>query len=379
MLLRRSKPRTVEETDPRKVRLSEHFVLSDFLGCHSVYSLGFPNRFEYDGSSDLKLRNVRALCQHALEPVMAQFGPLSIGYGYISPALSAQIVKYQDPEKPSHHRFDLGAAADVCVHKFVSGNYPTLLDLYAPESALASPIALAHGIDYLDIPYSRMITYSESPYICIAVSEKELIFNTPRKAFYENRYEGVPKAKPSYRQYMTPRAKADAFEHLQNHGLEYNWQGAGYPTYHGGGFRQFHHQRVSKYTMVSDWLFDLKSISQGAKNIPSLQLDTVQDAFAAAGIVYDWMIDTWHVPRASIVQGYISHTNPFSDDDGTDWRRPVIKFSVNPPSKDNAMDWVEQIDYREGATFEFDADGFVEATVDVGTVLSYRQWEREQK
>ena len=85
--------RSMPKFDPRTHRLSPHFVLSDFLGCHSVYSKGYPNPFVLGGSSDLKLVNASVLCVAALEPLIAQFGGLSVAYGYISPELSEKIVK----------------------------------------------------------------------------------------------------------------------------------------------------------------------------------------------------------------------------------------------------------------------------------------------
>lgn len=317
--------------DPRRLRLSKHFVLSDFLGNHSVYSRGYANPFINDESAEQKLGNASTLCLYGLEPLLAQFGPMSVSYGYISPELSRKIITYQDPNKPSHHRWDLGAAADVCLHNWIQGNFDSAGDLYLPKTARSSPIALAHCIDYLDIPYSRMITYSESPYICLALSEREFLANAPRKAFYENRYMGVAKDKPEYRQYSSPQAKARALDQLQTQGLEHPWQGpVGYPTYHGGGFQQYQHMRVSAYTMVSDWLFDLKSISEGHKNVPALNLDTVQDSFAAAGVVYDSILDTLDIPRASIIAGYVSHTNPgFTA--VNDWRRKFIQFKLMLP------------------------------------------------
>lgn len=238
------------------------------------------------------------------------------------------------------------------------------MDLYAPGTAIGSPIALAHGIDYLDIPYSRLITYSESPYICLAVSAQELVADAPRKAFYENRFLGVPKAKPAYYQYMTPQAKSRAFELLQEHGLQHPWEGAGYPTYHGGGRKQYHHMRVSKYTMVSDWLFDLKSISNGAKNIPSLNLDSVQDAFAAAGTVYDYLLGHLNTPRLSIVEGYVSHTNPYFDP-MNDWRKSMITFCIMPPEH-LVGTWPDDPD---GVRMQPRGD-FIEVNVDVDIVLA---------
>jgi hypothetical protein len=359
--------------NPTEVRLSKHFLLSDFLGCHSVYSKGYANPFDFDApDAEMKLENASALCEEALEPLLTEYGPLSVSYGYISPELSSRIVKYQDPGKPSHHRWDLGAAADICVHRWVEGGFQFIDDLFLPESVIGSPIGLAHAIDQLDVPYSRLITYSESPYVCLAVSARELIADDPRKAFYENRYQGVPKVKPDYRTYSTLKARNKAFELLQEKGLEHPWQGAGYPTHHGGGFRQYQHMRVSKYTMVSDWLFDLKSISKGAKNIPSLNLDSVQDAFAAAGMVYDWLIDATGVPRLSILSGYLSHTNPHlskAHDANDDWRQGIIHFAVATP-EGGSFDFhdppgVVVHDYNGGSAIGF--------TIDVEHVL--KEWE----
>jgi hypothetical protein len=359
----------VGSVDPRTVRLSPHFLLSDFLGCYSVYMRGYANPFIWDNDAEMKLENARALCNEALEPLMAELGPLSIGYGYISPDLSRRIVGYQDPNKASHHRWDLGAAADVCFHGCVTEGVHGTCDLYFPEAVRTAPVACAHCIDYFDIPYSRLITYSESPYLCLAVSAREVVGDRPRKAFYENRYMGAKGGKPLYRTLSTPSARRTHLEQLQTVGLEHDWRGAGYPTYHSHRIEQYHHMRVSKYTMVSDWLFDLTSISNGVRNVPSLNNAHVLDAFAAAGTVYDWLIDHMGVPRASIVQGYVSHVNPQCNVRvGTDWRQPVIGFTLQLP--DAAM-------YSFGdpdgvTTHDHGDDGFF-VEIDVETVLRWNQ------
>ena len=164
--------------DPTKVRLSPHFLLSDFMGCHSVYTKGLKNHFS-DGTGG-KLKEARHLCETLLEPLLAEYGPMSISYGYISPELSKAIVTYQDPTQPSYHRWDKGAAADILIHSQVRK---------------AAPIFLAHEIDE-KYDYSRMITYSESPFICVATQLSE--GDKPRKAFYENRYTGEKGAKPIF-------------------------------------------------------------------------------------------------------------------------------------------------------------------------------------
>ncbi len=328
--LRRSlRTKPPEHVDPF-TRVSPHFILADFLGNHSVYAKGHKNLMTNDEATELKLTNLRALANEGLEPILSKWGPMSVSYGYISPELSGHIVKYQDPDKPSHHRFDLGAAADICVHQWVQDDFVLLDDLFLPDSARGSPIALAHGIDQANIPYSRLITYSESPYLCLALSAVEVSRRQPRKAFYENRFQGRKGAKPEYVQLANAAARNRHFQQLQEQGLEHPWRGAGYPTYHGGGFRQYHHMRVSRYTMVSDFLFDLQSISNGAKNIPAMNLDAVQDAFAAAGLAYDWVIRALEIPRASIVKGYVSHLNPHMHPDN-DWRNDTFSFQLHLP------------------------------------------------
>lgn len=319
-------------------RISKHFTYADFLGNHSVYSQGFPNEIARDYAFTRKHANAQALCRQALEPILMAYGPMSISYGIISPELSARIVKYQDPAIPSHHRFDLGAAADICVHDWVQGRFAGDWSHRhsVPDSpAASSPIALAHWLDQDAVPYSRLITYSESPYICLAVSEEELKADRPRKAFYENRYMGAARAKPQYTQLSTAAARQRHFEQLRTRGLAHEWEGAGYPTYHGGGRRQYHHMRVSKYTMVSDWLFDAKSVADGERNIPSLNIPSVEDSFAAAGIVYDDILALTHINRFTIARGYLSHLNSGSTAD-TDWRDSMgLEFELIPPHGTN--------------------------------------------
>lgn len=357
--------------DPTTVRISPHFLLSDFLGCDTVYRTGHRNLLNPDSEGyTQKLGNLYALCFNALEPLVDQFGPISISYGYISPELSRSIVKYQDPDKPSHHRFDLGAAVDIRVHSHIDGGSEHIGDLWLPESARGSPIALAHYIELLELPYSRLITYSESPFICLAVSAEEMASGAPRRMMYENRYQGPNGGKPEFLRYSTVRAKRSAFQLLQEQGLEHDWRGAGYPTYHGGGRRQLHHEQISKYTVATDWLFDLKSLSNGAKNVPPLYKDEVADSFAAAGIVYDQIIDAGIVARLSITSGYVHPSNPSFTEDN-DWRSGQFSFVFSPPDQE-ATDTVAQVCALslEGVEFEPLPNRKIRAYVDAERVLS---------
>lgn len=346
---RRSRPSSrLTEVSPF-TRVSENFILADFLGNQSVYTKGYKNSLVSDSASLTKMDNLQALCVHGLEPILREWGPLTVSYGYISPEVSQKIVTYMDPNKPSHHRFDLGAAADICVHRWVEPPHPRMEDLFLPNSVIGAPIALAHWIDQSGIPYSRLITYSESPYICLAVSSAEVYQQKPRKAFYENRYQGKKGGKPEYMQLSNQGARDRHFTQLQEQGLEFPWQGEGYPTYHGGGRRQYQHMRVSKYTMVSDFLLDLQSIAKGAANIPALNLDEVLDSFAAAGTVYDRIIDECKVPRASVVGGYVSHLNPYFDPEN-DWRTDTISITIVPPSDPDGLSDFINVYFPEGVS-----------------------------
>lgn len=310
--------------------LSPHFLLADFLGNHSVYSKGMANGLDLDDPQwRLKWRNARALCEHILEPMLANFGPLSISYGYINPAMSQRLVKYQDPDKPSHHRWDLGAAADVCVHRWVEGCNGADVTANSP-AALASLLVHDGGISY---PFSRLITYSESPYICVAASAEECRRCLPRMAIYENRYTGRPKVKPQFLRYNTGTLQQQwAREMMLPDALAaHGWRGQGWPSHHGGGAQQYHHRRVSKYTMVSDWLFDLQTIATGLRNNPKLTDPKILDAFAAAGIVYDDLVDHLKLGRMPIVRGHSSRYRPGTTEDSGDWTNERIGFTVRMP------------------------------------------------
>lgn len=261
---------------PSEIRLSEHFLLSDFLGCDSVYRKGLVNNFVGDSSH---ITEGEALCENVLEPLLKK-SRLSISYGYISPDLSEQIVKCRDPRAPAYHRWDDGAACDVVLHE--SG---------------AAPIKAAFWAD-ANLPMSRTITYSESPCICLGVKSSEIAAGKPRRALYENRYMG--ERLPQYVRYSTNFESRAA--QRKAHTLEHPWEGAGYPTYHGGGRRQLHHHRTSRYTILSDFLFSETAIREGHKNFPLRNLDR----FYAAGDAYDAILETLGIRRMSIVRGYES-------------------------------------------------------------------------
>lgn len=295
--------------DPRFIRLSKHFLLSDLVGCNSVYTEGYANVWDGD---EKKLREGRALCEELLEPLLEEYGPCSVSYGYVSPALSQKIVKYMDPTKPSYHRWDDGAAADVCFHDWVAQPHPD-----------SAPVFLAHEID-AGYDYSRMITYSESPFICLATKTCELKTHNPRKAFYENRYHGSPKEKPEY------ITKSKDFKQRVRDGanihLKHDWRGAGYPTHHGGGRKQAHHHRVSKYSVLSDWLYDGGYVNRGQRNMPILSRTLAP--FSRVGGLYDELLGVLGVKRISIPQGWAAGR---ADGYNFAWKNGVFSVVLCPP------------------------------------------------
>lgn len=310
--------------DPTATRLSPHFLLSDFMGCASVYSRGLANVFDKHPGIDSRLSNAKALCEQVLEPLLALSGSFSISYGFISPEVSREIVTYQNPDIRSHHRWDLGAAADICIHRHV-------LQSIAKDARNDTGAPIAFALEHMqEMPLSRLITYSESPYMCVAVSAQEVEKEEPRMAWYENRYTGKPKTKPDYRKYASEAARQRAYQRLDADGLDHPWVGKGYPTYHGGGRKQLQHIRTSKNTMAIDWLFDAEWVETGRKNLPALNNELVAEAFQLAGETYDQMLDLSGLPRLSIVSAYTSHqTKGYIK--GRDWRGDVIEFEVAPP------------------------------------------------
>lgn len=296
--------------DPTNTWLSDHILLSDTLGCHSVYKNGLANSVK--DITDEQLSEGEYLCQTLIEPLMHEFGPASFAYGYISPELSRQIVKYQDPDKPSYHRWDAGAALDVCFHDWVQ-----------QVEGSSAPIHLAHEIHAGGYEYSRMITYAESPYICLATRRAEHGL-LPRRAFYENRYMGVPKGKPMY---ITKTAKTAKEAPV----LEHEWQGAGYPTYHSGGIRQYCHIRTSRYTVLSDFLYHKHAVEDGLGN-PIIPADMSLTHFKAAGRVYDYLLDSLNLPKISIIRAYEApHLHQNSD---FAWKNGFSFVIKRPKNKD---------------------------------------------
>ena len=270
------------------------------MGCNSVYAKGYKNSIP----DEAKLWEGEVLAKKILEPLLAR-SRLSITYGFISPELSKQVVKYQDPNKPSYHRWDDGAACDVILHDRI---------------AVEPPIASAFWIDE-NLPVSRVITYSESPCICVASRYIEIDKGDPRRALYENRYVGS--RKPEYINYsQNPTTRRRQKQEME---LEHPWEGGGFPSYHGGGILQAQHIRTSKYTVLSDFLFSERAVLDGHAN----PYDDHLEPFEYAGELYDDLVEDLGIRRLSIVRGYESPTWITSKHN---WKKEICLIVVPPES-----------------------------------------------
>lgn len=281
--------------NPTTVRLSDTLLLSDCVGCDSVYRYGHANPITWDRDSP-EMAEAEKLAE-TLDLIAEDHGPYSVAYGYIHPALSEKIVKYQDPNKPSYHRWDYGAAVDVCFHRWGS-----------------APVFLAAEIDSAIADYSRMITYAESEWICFGTRCSE-DHTTPRRAFYENRYVG--ERKPKYITYS--QSAASRQRQLAAIALEHDWRGQGYPSYHGGGRRQLQHHRLAQNVVLSDLLYKARYVHAGVRNLPPFTDREKMEAFKrkakkVAAVIS--MVTDFTGVRTSVVAGY-DHKRCWSENTAT--------------------------------------------------------------
>jgi len=188
---------------------------------------------------------------------------MSFTYGFIDPELSKKIVKWRNPDDPSYHRWDDGAAVDFIAHEWLAPKCNNSTKVWEEnESAECSPIMLACDIAK-NHGFSRMITYSESPGICIATKASEP-YKEERRAFYENRWNGQPQQKPMYLQHRSIPGEQTIRDGL----AKFGWRGQGFPSYHGGGRQQFHHLRLGRYLTLLDCLRDPSRLNDGRHNRP---------------------------------------------------------------------------------------------------------------
>lgn len=88
-------------------RLSENFILRDFLYSTTSAVLGFPNTPD---DPQMVIRAGQSLCQKVLEPLLAQFGKFSITFGYQCRAVANLAVSpahlRNNPNVSNPHQWD---------------------------------------------------------------------------------------------------------------------------------------------------------------------------------------------------------------------------------------------------------------------------------
>ena len=91
------------------IRLSEHFMLSEFTRSSTAERLGLDNSLDASDPLDQDvINNLRNLCEQVLEPLRVHAGqPLMIASGYRSPALNKAV------RGSPHSQHLTGEAADI--------------------------------------------------------------------------------------------------------------------------------------------------------------------------------------------------------------------------------------------------------------------------
>lgn len=301
-------------------------LLSEFVGNESCYTLGLANPVQTDewgGERSIVRTNAAALAElidrirdngTVVDRMMGNenwMRHFTISYGFIHPKLSEKIVKWKPGHEPSLHRWDMGAAADILFHGAVYAPYfyGVISDDIAVQQRFAPVHMVGHWYQNRAVgPYfERVITYSESPYICVGASR------APVHKWYENRFQGERNRKPGYTRHTGVTIGADS----PNLRLSYDWRGGGHPSYHGNGRQQFHHIRTSVYTMASSWLYNRDKVHYGRTNrVPAhrIRRRNIFQMMECAGIAYDALSRSCD-QRLPIIEGIDI------DKHGSDWEQ----------------------------------------------------------
>lgn len=342
--------------NPATIWLSDHILLSDMIGCDSVYRHGIPNPVT---ESDKAKINEGMYLAETIEPYVKERA-VSFTYGYISPGLSRAIVKYQNPNKKSYHRWDDGAACDMVCHNEESLRHEHHY-VDQPWSTVDTarnhyPLVELHRMfgEY-GIRWSRAITYAESDVFCIGARRGEGLTGH-RMATYENKFTG--ERQPDFQ-----KIPAKMFEN----GIPAppkDWRGRGWPHTHGGGRRQYEHVRIGSYSLLSDFLYDPICTHKGIPNRPPLgrrMTDRFMLNMFLASLAYENLVFAYG-ERLPIVAAYVNPNARRTKLDRSYQDRFV--FDIRPPRGAHPDDIMD----LPGATF---CDAIRKVTIQNGTVRVY--------
>lgn len=165
-------PTTREYEALARVRLSQNFILRDFLFSTDAAVHGFNN---FPENPDMVVRAGRELCEKVLEPVLAQWGRFAITFAY----QSREALEFKWPQEKrdtkSHnsnpHHWDRGSFGDEIYAR---------LDIlpFCVEDGLVDRHEFGHWLMHnLDI--DLLMQWSRSNVYCISIGPK------PRRIWLE--------------------------------------------------------------------------------------------------------------------------------------------------------------------------------------------------
>ena len=143
---------------PQNIRVGKYFMLSDFLYSEEAATRGIKNvPPSFDG---MEVESIRGLCAAILDPLVDEFGAVSITYGYVSPELHQATYPWmlktihncQAAKKVKGAR--LCACADVIVH-----------------SREDDPRSVLHWVKS-NCQYDRLILFPCSSIVCVGWADK---------------------------------------------------------------------------------------------------------------------------------------------------------------------------------------------------------------
>lgn len=149
-------------------RLSPHYILRDFMFSSQAEILGMPNRPSDD--VDQVIASGKRLCQEVLEPLIEQFGPLNITFGYQSREL-IEIGGVSKPTSSNPHQWD---------RKTFGNEIYARIDIlpYCVETGTVSKHDYAKWMMYnLDI--DLLMQWKKSNVFCVTIGPK------PRRLWLE--------------------------------------------------------------------------------------------------------------------------------------------------------------------------------------------------
>lgn len=245
------------------IRLSENFILLDFMYDYDMYMYRHP--LDLDEVWDDETQEVAEdLCQNLLEPCIERYGPCSIAGAFWPELVRTRGGHFQ----PGPHEWNAqnGCAADVFWHE--------------PLARGRAPIHIAEDLDkHTDIDYNRLITYAGSEGICMSRCIK---FN--RHALHENRR--IPGASHKYINHGDYRKKNTRKNTAITPTRTDTWR-RGYKETPMHKPMRAQHIRTGKYFVLLDFCRNVLAIKHGVCTVPPAK----QSARVAVSRMFSEILD----------------------------------------------------------------------------------------